>query len=99
MHISERTRQEDTICVFGLGAIGLFAIQYAKVLGCKKIIAVDINDDKLEVAEKCGATYIVNSLKDDPSRRIDIRIVQTARASAYPMICREYPAHRNRQSL
>ena len=61
---------EDTICVFGLGAIGLFAIQYAKVLGCKKIIAVDINDDKLEVAEKCGATYIVNSLKDDPVKKV-----------------------------
>ena len=57
---------EDTVCVYGLGAIGLFAIQYAKVLGCKTIIAVDVNDDKLAVARECGATDTVNSLKGDP---------------------------------
>lgn len=61
---------EDTLAVFGLGAIGLFAIQYAKVLGMKRIIAVDINDDKLEVAKKCGATHIVNSLKEDPVEKV-----------------------------
>ncbi len=62
--------ENDTVCVFGLGAIGLFAIQYAKALGLKKIIAVDINDDKLQIAKKCGATYIVNSAKCDPIKDI-----------------------------
>ncbi len=57
---------EDTVCIFGLGAIGLFAVQYAKVLGCKKIIAVDVNDDKLNVAMECGATHVLNSRKSDP---------------------------------
>ena len=60
----------DTVCVFGLGAIGLFAIQYAKVLGCKKIVAVDIDDGKLETAKACGATMTVNSLKEDPVKKI-----------------------------
>ena len=63
---------DDSVCVYGLGAIGLFAIQYAKVLGCKEIIAVDINDDKLETAKRCGATHIINSLKTDPLKEIGI---------------------------
>ena len=62
--------KDDVVCVYGLGAIGLFAVQYAKYLGCKKIIAVDINDEKLAVAEKCGATHIVNSAKVDPLKDI-----------------------------
>lgn len=61
---------EDTLCVFGLGAIGLFAIQYGKALGMKHIIAVDIHDDKLETALKCGATEVVNSLKEDPIEKV-----------------------------
>ena len=61
---------EDTVCVYGMGAIGLFAIQYAKILGCEKIIAVDVNDDKLATAEQCGATDLVNSMKEDAIARI-----------------------------
>lgn len=57
---------EDKVCVFGLGAIGLYAVQYARILGCKQIIAVDINDGKLEIAKKCGATETVNSLNENP---------------------------------
>jgi L-iditol 2-dehydrogenase len=57
--------RNDSVCVIGLGAIGLFALQYAKVLGCEKITAVDIDDSKLAVAVSCGATQTVNSLKED----------------------------------
>lgn len=57
---------DDTVMVYGLGAIGLFAVQYAKYLGCKTIIVSDVNDDKLETARQCGATYTINSLKEDP---------------------------------
>lgn len=57
---------EDTVMVYGLGAIGLFAVQYAKYLGCKTIIVSDVNDEKLRVAKECGATHVINSLKEDP---------------------------------
>ncbi len=60
----------DTVCVYGMGAIGLFAVQYAKVLGCPTVIAVDVNDDKLAVAGDCGATHTVNSLREDPVKRV-----------------------------
>ena len=62
--------KDDTVCVYGLGAIGLFAVQYAKHLGCKKIIAVDINDEKLECAKKCGATFTINSKNEDPVEKL-----------------------------
>ena len=57
---------EDSICVYGLGAIGILAIQYAKAIGVKTVIAVDIHDMKLDVARKSGATICINSMKQDP---------------------------------
>lgn len=57
---------KDSVMIYGLGAIGLFAVQYAKVLGCKTIIVSDINDDKLQVARACGATHTINSLHENP---------------------------------
>lgn len=51
----------ETVCVYGVGPIGLYAIQCAKALGAKQTIAVDLNEQKLEVAKKCGADYIVNT--------------------------------------
>ncbi len=54
----------DTVVVFGAGMIGLFIIQLLKQAGCT-VIAVDILDEKLEMAEKAGADVILNSQSDD----------------------------------
>lgn len=54
---------DDYVAVSGCGAIGLNIIQYAKFVGVKNIIAVDINDEKLNLAKKIGANYILNSNK------------------------------------
>ncbi len=48
------------IAVFGMGGIGLAVIQGAKMAGANKIIAVDINNAKFELAKKFGATDCVN---------------------------------------
>lgn len=52
-----------TVAVFGIGGIGLSVIQAAKSVGASKIIAVDINDSKAEIATKFGATDFVNPKK------------------------------------
>ena len=44
----------DSVCVYGAGPIGLFAVQYAKIKGASKIIAVDVWEEKLEMAKKNG---------------------------------------------
>lgn len=53
----------SSVAVFGLGAVGLAVIQGAKMAGASKIIAVDVNPSKFEMAQKLGATDCV-----DPSK-------------------------------
>jgi len=50
----------DTVAVFGLGGVGLSAIQGAQMANAGRIIAVDINASKFELAEQFGATDTVN---------------------------------------
>jgi len=50
----------DTVLVFGCGMIGSGAIVRAKLRGAT-VIAVDIDDSKLEIARKLGATHVINS--------------------------------------
>ena len=52
--------KEDSVVVFGTGAVGLSAIMGAAVIGCKRIIAVDVMDARLEMARQYGATHAIN---------------------------------------
>lgn len=54
----------DTVMVFGCGMIGSGAIVRAHLRGAT-VIAVDIDDQKLEVAKALGATHLINSLKQN----------------------------------
>ena len=63
--------KEASIAVFGVGGIGLSAIFGAKIHECSRIIAVDIEDGKLEMAQEFGATDIINCFKEDPVKRIN----------------------------
>ena len=58
-------RAGSSVLVYGMGTVGLFAIQWAKIFGAGKIIAVDRNDFKLSVARNVGATHTVNSRSSD----------------------------------
>jgi 2-desacetyl-2-hydroxyethyl bacteriochlorophyllide A dehydrogenase len=55
-----RVTDIDTVMVFGCGMIGAGAIIRAALRGAK-VIAVDIDDQKLELAQKIGATHCINS--------------------------------------
>jgi len=52
------------VAVVGLGGVGLNALLGAKVGGASQVIAIDVHDDKLELAKKLGATDVVNA-KDE----------------------------------
>lgn len=54
-----------SIAIFGAGSVGLSAVMAAKVVGCTNIIAVDLNDKRLELARELGATHTVNGGKQD----------------------------------
>ncbi len=56
----------DSVAVFGCGGVGDAAIAGALLAGAHTIIAVDIDDRKLELAKQFGATHTVNSKNQDP---------------------------------
>lgn len=55
----------DTVMVLGCGAVGLAAVQGARLAGAGEIIAVDLSDDKLDLATVMGATRLVNATRGD----------------------------------
>nr|WP_281493680.1 Zn-dependent alcohol dehydrogenase [Ancylobacter koreensis] len=58
-------RPGDTILVLGCGAVGLAAVQGAKLAGAGHVIAVDLNGDKLALAGRMGADTLVNAATED----------------------------------
>ncbi|WP_416981048.1 S-(hydroxymethyl)mycothiol dehydrogenase [Streptomyces sp. T028] len=55
----------DSVAVIGCGGVGAAAIAGSSLAGAAKVIAVDIDDRKLETARKLGATHTVNSREND----------------------------------
>ena len=60
-----RVEPGSIVAVFGCGGVGLSAIQGAAVSGARMIVAIDIDDFKLELAKLMGATHVVNSKGDE----------------------------------
>jgi len=58
-------RPGEWVAVSGAGGLGHLAVQYAKAMGMH-VAAIDIADDKLELAKSLGADLVVNALKEDP---------------------------------
>jgi propanol-preferring alcohol dehydrogenase len=58
------------LAVYGAGGLGNLAIQYAKNVFNAKVIAVDINDDKLALAKELGVDMVVNSKNEDAAKVI-----------------------------
>ena len=60
----------SSVAVFGCGGVGLNVIQGARLAGAAKIIAIDMLDNKLELAKQLGATHAVNASKEDPVAKV-----------------------------
>ncbi|MDV6284483.1 MULTISPECIES: NAD(P)-dependent alcohol dehydrogenase [Rhodococcus] len=56
-----RPEPGTSLVVFGTGAVGSAAIMAARVAGCTTVIAVDLHDSRLELAQQIGATHTVNA--------------------------------------
>ncbi|WP_072572318.1 alcohol dehydrogenase AdhP [Granulibacter bethesdensis] len=59
------TKPGDWVVISGIGGLGHLAVQYAKAMGLN-VIAVDIDDAKLDLAKRLGASLAVNAKKADP---------------------------------
>ena len=60
----------STVAVIGCGGIGLSIIQGARLAGANKIIAIDVADNKLEMAQNFGATHIIDILRGSRSKKV-----------------------------
>ena len=82
----------DRACLIGCGAVGLAAVQGARLAGAGTIIAVDLDPAKLALAARMGATHGVNASTDDviaagkretAGRGVDVVIESAGSASAF----------------
>ena len=71
-HAATRTKigEGDTAVVIGIGTIGLLTHQVIRSFGVRQLIAVDIDDGRLELAKRNGATDCVNSKNPDALKQI-----------------------------
>lgn len=56
----------ESVAIFGVGGVGLSAVVAAKELHANPIIAIDLDDKKLEFARQFGATHTINAAETDP---------------------------------
>ncbi|KAL4808119.1 chaperonin 10-like protein [Aspergillus unguis] len=58
-----RPEKDSSVVILGTGAVGLAALMAAKATGVEKVMAVDIVDEKLALAQELGASYVLNTRK------------------------------------
>src|SRR5215475_1216586 len=63
-------RPGETVAVIGCGGVGMAAINGAAIAGAGRIIAIDTNPAKLQLATKLGATDLVNPKEGDPVQKV-----------------------------
>jgi len=77
-------RADSDVAVIGTGGVGLNAVQGARLLGARRVIAVDLDEDKLAAAEGFGATHRVNGRGEDPAARV--RALTEGRGADYVFV-------------
>jgi len=60
----------EAVVVIGCGPIGQFAISFSKIMGAEKIIGIDVNEKRLNIARKMGATHLINPETDSVVRKV-----------------------------
>ncbi len=82
------TKPADLVAVWGIGGLGHLALQYARIAGAN-VVAVDVVDEKLDLARELGAEFTVNGAAEDPVAAIkrlggaDVAVVLAASPKAF----------------
>jgi L-iditol 2-dehydrogenase len=81
LHAVKRTPLSDaaSVVVVGTGMIGLLVVQVLRVAGCKQIVAIDLEEGKLQLAKKLGATHTLKA--DEPDLLEKIRALTEGRGA------------------
>lgn len=78
-----------SIAIFGVGSVGLAAVMAARIAGCSTIIAVDLNESRLQLARELGATHACNASNDDVATAI--AEITRQRGTHYSVECTGVP--------
>jgi len=72
VHASKRSNVSvsDTVLILGLGPVGLLAILASRAFGASKVIAIDVEDIRLNAAKKLGADYVINGRDENLKEKI-----------------------------
>jgi Zn-dependent alcohol dehydrogenase len=65
-----RVKIGESVVVFGAGGVGLNIVQASAMVSAYPLIAVDLHDNRLELAKQMGATHLINSTKTDARQAI-----------------------------
>ena len=82
-------RAGSSIAVFGAGSVGLAAVMAANIVGCAKIIAIDPNAQRCELAQQLGATHVINPAEANPVETVH---ELTSGGADYSLECTGLPA-------
>ncbi|NCF26078.1 MAG: alcohol dehydrogenase catalytic domain-containing protein [Gammaproteobacteria bacterium] len=75
---------DSNVVVIGTGGVGLNSIQGAALSDCRKIIAIDISDEKLSAARRFGATHAINSTREEAA--VAVRALTDGRGADYAFV-------------
>ncbi len=70
VHNNAKLRTGESVVIYGAGGVGLSVVQGAALVTAHPIIAVDLHDNRLELARQLGATHLVNAAREDAPARI-----------------------------
>jgi S-(hydroxymethyl)glutathione dehydrogenase/alcohol dehydrogenase len=90
-----RVEPGSTVAVIGTGGVGLNVIQGARLAGAGRIIAIDVNPERLELARQFGATELLLASRDDTGLVLAAAEVRTrcgGRGADYAFECTAVPA-------
>ncbi len=89
-----KVKPGSSVVVLGTGGVGLNVIQGARIAGATKIIAVDINPERLEMSQEYGATHTILASKDDEGLLKAAQEVKllTDRGADYAFECTAIPS-------
>jgi len=79
--------KDDSLVIFGLGSVGLTALMAAKYMGVGQIIAVDIVQEKLQMAKELGASDLINSKQQSSIVEAIKKTSKTGAGATYAVDC------------
>ena len=73
LHASDQgnVKLGDTVVIFGTGCIGLVTLLSCKAKGASNVIVIDVLENRLKVAEKIGASHVINAKENNIIQKID----------------------------